>query len=468
MFRGRRGSIPSRTNFVSASASLAVLTLLTFSAANSSASGQERGFPYQAVIETDGEFARSGPGPKYYPTSKLKRGDTVTVHRHDPGGWYMIAPPPGSFSWIQVAYVERTGPDTGVVTSSNVIVRVGSSFGDDREVFQRTLSQGDTVEILAEKSFVSDRGPVAMYQIRPPSHEFRWIAGKALARPESPVEGPIAGRPRGFPGESTPEVADDPFSGPPRISAKELVTNGTKESRPVANSGRAMPQVPADAPPDDPRLEELRRQMETIDKQFAIMIQEDPLKWNLRDIEAGYQQVAAATDHPEFTNQLDQRFAAVDRYLKKQEQFSDLHRLTSEARERDAKLLSMQQQPPTQPADTLGQPFGDTAPANPLPVDGIPPAPATLPAAAPMAPAKFSGAGVLQRTNPVPGLPPYVLVTPEGRVLSYVQPGAGVDLTPWIGRPIGVTGPRGFEQQLKLDLIEVHTVQPVNLRPPGK
>ena len=53
---------------------------------------EERKFPYQAIVETDGEYVRSGPGPNFYPTDKLKKGDKVTVIRHDLGGWCMITP----------------------------------------------------------------------------------------------------------------------------------------------------------------------------------------------------------------------------------------------------------------------------------------------------------------------------------------------------------------------------------------
>ena len=56
---------------------------------------QIRKFPYEGLVESEAAYVRSGPGKQYYPTGQLGRGARVTVHRHDPGGWYMIAPPPG-------------------------------------------------------------------------------------------------------------------------------------------------------------------------------------------------------------------------------------------------------------------------------------------------------------------------------------------------------------------------------------
>ena len=123
-----------------------LLLLLTFGCA---ATGwcADRKFPYEAVVEVAEEFVRSGGGQNFYPTSKVRRGDKVTVHRHDAGGWAMISPPPGSFSWIEARYLKRQG-NVGVLTASNVIVRVGSEFNDDHSFYQVDLSKGQTVEIL--------------------------------------------------------------------------------------------------------------------------------------------------------------------------------------------------------------------------------------------------------------------------------------------------------------------------------
>ena len=77
-------------------------------------------FPYTTTILTDSAEVRSGPGSKYYATSRLRRGQTVTVHRHDPGGWHMIAPPAGSSSWIPANAATKTSPRTGVVRVAQV------------------------------------------------------------------------------------------------------------------------------------------------------------------------------------------------------------------------------------------------------------------------------------------------------------------------------------------------------------
>jgi len=55
-------------------------------------------------------LVRSGPGTEqYYATLKLSPGDKVHVLRKDPGGWYMIDPPPGSYSWVNAVNVDPNG-----------------------------------------------------------------------------------------------------------------------------------------------------------------------------------------------------------------------------------------------------------------------------------------------------------------------------------------------------------------------
>lgn len=180
--------------------------LMCFGAA--SALAQEATFPYQGIVQSE-EYVRSGPGRLYYPTGKLRAGDRVTIHRHDPGGWYMIAPPPGSFSWIPARYVDRHEGERGTVNENNVVVRVGSFQSDIRDVEQRRLNKGDSVHLLGEKTFQTEKGLEAWYQIAPPKGEYRWMMGKfvAPAQPrgnspgnppgkhglEQPPAGPIAG-----------------------------------------------------------------------------------------------------------------------------------------------------------------------------------------------------------------------------------------------------------------------------------
>src|SRR5207244_1082017 len=103
----------------------------------------------------------------------------------------------------------------------------------------------------------------------------------------------------------------------------------------------------------------------------------------------------------------------------------------SETKQRDAQLLSLK-----------NQPAGDTA-NTPVPANSN----ATPPRTAPATPKSFDGAGIIQRAAMSGrGGPQFVLVTPGGKVLSYLQPAPGVDLTAYVGQTMGVIGQRSYRQ----------------------
>ena len=84
----------------------------------------------------------------------------------------------------------------------------------------------------------------------------------------------------------------------------------------------------------------------------------------------------------------------------------------------------------------------------------------------PMASRKYDGAGIVQRSAlSSPGWPQYVLLAPDGRVLSYLQAGPGVNLERYVGQSMGLVGPRNFRPDLNADLLVVRQAAPVKLSP---
>lgn len=407
--------------------------------------GAGKKFPYEATIDVAEELVRSGPGQKFYPTSKLRRGDRVTVHRHDPGGWVMIAPPEGSFSWIQADYVKRKGETTGILTENNVIVRVGSQFNDERDWYQRELSQGDRVEIVGEKTFETERGPVQMLKIKPPSHEYRWIMGKAILPAATPVQKPLQ---RADVAEASPpkiqsplEKEGDPFAEGPALTP-EIKDPPPKLRREAATATESTRQTG----PDAAELEALRAHLSAADKEFHAMIEDDPATWDLNRLEQRYQQLGMLTDLPAFQKQIKQRLDAVERYTRIKTEYQEFVRVTTETKQRDAQLMSLKNQPVNVPS-----------PAASPSLTPSPPVPA--------APRSFAGAGIIRRSaSPIRGAPHYVLVAPNGRLLAYLQGAPGVDLTAYVGQSMGVTGQRSYRQELQSELIVVRSLTPVRLK----
>lgn len=430
-----------------------------------SLAGQDRRFPYIAIVDVDEEPVRSGPGPKYYVTAKLNRSTKVMVHRHDPGGWYMIAPPEGSFSWVKTDHVQRTAPDRGTITMNNVIVRVGSAFGDDVEIWQRSLSRGDTVQILGQKTFQADSGPVSMYKIVPPEREFRWIAGKAVVPADAPK--PSFAQPDANPPVAKKilpvdeqEFASDPVA---MKTATDVVERPMIKSGGLESPGPAGPNVAA---ADDGGF---RQRLAEADDRFRSMIKDAPPAWDLASLDQAYRQLEADASHPASATQLKLRLDAVERYAKIKQNWEDVTRITAETRARDAQLVSMAQSGQLAAGQTVSQP----QPVAPQPAPGVAVTGPIAPqpgAATSQAPARglsqFAGAGVLQRGGAnVPGGAPYVLVGLDNRILAHLYPVQGLDLAPLVGRQLAVVGERTYRQELQADVIVVRQVQMVRLRP---
>lgn len=140
-------------------------------------------FPYTAEVTAGSAALRSGPGEHYYPTDQLNRGELVEVYRHDPGGWYAVRPPQGSFSWLRASDVELVDEDLAEIKNERTPARVGSQLDNTRDVIQVYLNPGEQVRVLGVKRFGSGPEAETWYQIAPPAGEFRWVHGRFVARP---------------------------------------------------------------------------------------------------------------------------------------------------------------------------------------------------------------------------------------------------------------------------------------------
>ena len=209
---------------------------------NSVFAQSSRTFPYDAVVADDEVYARSGPGKQYYPTSRFRKGDPISVVRHDPGGWFMIEPPLGSFSWVRTEFVRRDGDRGTIISDAPVIAWVGTSFGDDHFVEQRRLQKGEEVEIVGEKTLKDDRGEVAYLKVKPPKGHYRWVPGAKIVSADKTKQLAQSKRPGGDPfsddSHSTGAVRD------PNVSQVDMA-----ELEAIQDSAR--PDVGADVTGDD-------------------------------------------------------------------------------------------------------------------------------------------------------------------------------------------------------------------------
>jgi hypothetical protein len=204
------------------------------------------------------------------------------------------------------------------------------------------------------------------------------------------------------------------------------------------------------------------------DGQFRQMLKRPVSQWNLASLKQVYQQSANKLASPSLKRQVDNRIAAVDRYQKLYADQIAIEQILSQTESRDAQIrqsyiakwhsVSTTNPPTTRILKPTAIPARLSAPTPVAPAAGSP-TPASPPA-------KFAGAGVVQRSAlSRPGLPSHVLLAPDGRVLSYLQAGPGINLDQHIGKSVGITGARGFRPELNADLMIVRGLTSVKLQP---
>lgn len=148
---------------------------------------QAQTYPADMTILVPEVEVRSGPTDKFYPTSKLRAGERVTVIRQDAGqrDWLAIKPPVGSFSWIKADYVDQT-PQFAIVKSKDpVAVKPGSSVSNQQPVDQALVAQGTMLTIVGPPKAGADG---TWLMVQPPPTEVRYI-------PASAVRQSVAGAP---------------------------------------------------------------------------------------------------------------------------------------------------------------------------------------------------------------------------------------------------------------------------------
>ncbi len=169
--------------------------------------------PYYAEITSNDVYVRSGPGTQHYFTGKLSKGDTVKVLSHK-FTWSLITPTKGSFSWISKQYItiDKTNPDTGIVTGDEVKVYAGSEFiapiHSDR--VQLTLNKGSKVTLLGEE--IGD-----YYKIAPPEGAYLWVSTEYT----KPVPEPV----RVQPGDVVQQPISKPVAAPGPPAMKTVDSN---------------------------------------------------------------------------------------------------------------------------------------------------------------------------------------------------------------------------------------------------
>jgi uncharacterized protein YraI len=427
-------------------------------------------FPYTAFISADEVHVRSGPGENYYPVLKLNRGDQVQVYRHDPGGWYAVRPPEGSFSWVSGEFIQPGGGNIGVVIGDRVVARVGSAFSDIRDVIQVRLDRDEQVDILEAKRF--NAGPAAQtwYKIAPPAGEFRWISGKFVEREPRTAAAPRERNPRNNlilarlarSEDADVEEPDDerrPIQVRPRVALEEeripardrrdaddrvaevdITPLPDTNTEPRWNEARRRRRAPDGIAPDDAfepapvasvpgRAAELGPDLDELDLELSAMVAEDTSVWDFSELRSRAEATLARCE------------TAVDRgrarvLLTKIDRFDDI-------RQRYVAVMDTRYQ-----TDRRNRELAANAPAaTRRPYTDEP---------------RYDGVGKLaQIVSSKVGSPRYALLDETGEVKYYITPAPGVSLRNYVGREIGVNGTLGFLPEQQRQHVTARQIVPI-------
>jgi hypothetical protein len=399
----------------------------------------ESALPYTVFVESPDAELRAGPGSEHYVTNRLERGTRLEVYRHDPGGWFAVRPPLGSFSWVEADTLRMTDePGVAEVTGDEVHSWVGTTEQVSSHSWQVRLKRGEMVEVLGVKQFADAATGQAKtwYRIAPPAGEFRWINGLAASRtlPE------IATGASGANGGSA-------LSGSPAASSNAI--GDSKATEAERNGSTAA---------DRPLTGTFAEQLDALEVEVSLMAASDAQQWDFAPMRQRAEQLVDAG-----TSAVERGQAR--RLLEQIEQFDDLDR-RHEALDRT--LLAANQSIPgamfressftaRQPSSILGLNLGALSQSiGTGVVDDDESAAET----------DFDATGWLVPVHSlVPGAPPYALVNEENTTLSYLTPAPGRNVHRYLGRQVGIIGERSYVPHLDAPHVTVRRVVDLERQP---
>lgn len=128
----------------------------------------------------------AGPGDDFYPTSIVKRGQSLEVQQETEDGWLAITPPAGSFSWLPASQgLLLPGGRIVEVTEKSAVSWIGSTLGTAKQYrWQVKLERGQQLAVIGEQTIPDPAtGSKSLWlKIVPPAGEYRWIQTKATSK----------------------------------------------------------------------------------------------------------------------------------------------------------------------------------------------------------------------------------------------------------------------------------------------
>lgn len=392
--------------------------------------------PQRAVVTSPGAAVRSGPSDTYYLTDTLPEDTVVEVYRRQPDGWCGIRPPAESFSWVYSQNVRLIDDGVAEITKPNVAARVGSRLSAQRDVVQVRLKEGEKVAILGR----DEREGGLWYKVAPPSGEFRWIHAKDIG-----LEGeakPIAAT---VDGAVIQAAAEEPIAAPPLATTKSTpadpdATPSTTKPKDQWTAAKSPPPAADITPISEatPTSGNLAAQLRDLELRLSRMVAEPPQTWNIAPLEQSAEQLLAQAETVEDRQAVKVTLTKIDRFASIQRRYG-------------GGTMAASGGPIATPSASAGSTVaGGTTNSSD---------------ASAAAAAGYDAVGILRPVvSRRPGAPQFALVNAQGQVITFVTPSPDVNLQPYVGQRIGVSGSRGYIPEFKRAHVTAGRVSPLNER----
>jgi uncharacterized protein YgiM (DUF1202 family) len=443
-----------------------VIALVWLLSAPAAAAEQE--FPYNAYVAREDCAIRSGPGRNYYATEMLPLGETVEVFRHE-DGWCAVRPPPASFSWVRADDLRIGRDGIGIVLTEGAASRVGTNQSELRDVIQVRLERGEEVEVLDAVQVSNDNGVEFYCKIAPPSGEFRWIHKDDISREKPSAD---AGRRHSdYTVESTDDERQERGLGTDhwgswvksrRSDAHHAGGATAGESNPLrsdsqtgrsialtaaADEGARQSRMARERRPASRRGEDaLEAELRSIDRELSRIIVAEPGHWDFKPVRERLEATMAEAANQEIRDKVRDIQERIDRFEDIRQRSLALagSASVSEHAARSPRLSepvdldkpahqgeALQDSQPRHVNESLQVPSARIGETRPREQD-------------------YDGVGKLTRVvSQRPGAPRYALVNSANEVVAFVSSGSGVNLQPFEGQHVGISGQRGYMPELK-------------------
>jgi hypothetical protein len=182
---------------------------------------------------------------------------------------------------------------------------------------------------------------------------------------------------------------------------------------------------------------EIAARLQQLELQLSRMVAEQPATWNIAPLEQSAEQLLVSAQTIEDRTAVKATLAKIDKFSSIQRRYAAAPLPATAA---------------GQP-NTMQQPIASMTPTSATPITGN----ATN--------SPYDAVGILRPVvSKRPGAPQFALVNAQGQVLTFITPTPDVNLQPFVGQQIGVTGSRGYIPEFRRAHVTAARVTPVNDR----